>query len=118
MQDTRDILKLVAETLQEKKGSDIMILEVKDLTLITDYFVIATGNSRIQVQALARHVEEKLEEQGIRPFRVEGLQEAQWVLMDYGTVVVHIFLPEQRQYYNLERLWGDARVITDLIDPV
>jgi len=118
LQDTRELLKLIAEALQEKKGSDIRILEVKDLTLITDYFVIASGSSRIQVQALARHVEEKLEEHGVAPFRVEGFQEAQWILMDYGTVVVHVFLPEQREYYNLERLWGDAKVITDLIDPV
>lgn len=117
MQDTREILKTIVMTLQEKKGSDIIVLEVKDLTLITDYFVIATGNSRVQVQALARHVEDKLEEQHIKPFRVEGFQQAQWILLDYGAIVVHLFLPEQREYYNLERLWGDAKVI-DPIDLV
>lgn len=117
MQDTREILKTIVTALQEKKGSDIIVLEVKGLTLITDYFVIATGNSRVQVQALARHVEDTLEEQDIRPFRIEGFQEAQWILLDYGAIVVHLFLPEQREYYNLERLWGDAKVV-DLIDLV
>jgi len=108
------VLKACLEALEEKKGSDIVVLEVKNLTLIADYFVIATGRSNTQLQALARHVEEKLEEEEIRPLRVEGFREAQWILRDYGQVVVHLFLPDQREYYNLERLWGDAKIITDI----
>jgi ribosome-associated protein len=112
--DTNVVLEACVEALVEKKGSEIIVLDVRGLTLIADYFVIATGKSVTQLQALARHVEEKMEERDIKPLRVEGFREAQWILLDYGQVVVHLFLPEQREFYNLERLWGDATVITEI----
>jgi ribosome-associated protein len=112
--DTKVVLETCVEALVEKKGSEIIVLDVHGLTLIADYFVIATGKSATQLQALARHVEEKMEEKGIGPLRVEGFSEAQWILLDYGQVVVHLFLPEQREYYNLERLWGDANIVTEI----
>lgn len=107
-------MEACVEALVDKKGSEIIVLDVHNLTLIADYFVIATGKSATQLQALARHLEEKLEENGILPLRMEGFQEAQWILLDYGQVVVHLFLPEQREYYNLERLWGDANVVIEI----
>jgi ribosome-associated protein len=85
-----------------------VLLEVGDLFIITEVFVIATGTSRPHVQALAERVEELLKENGREPLRDEGLPEAEWVLMDYGDVMVHIFQPNARSYYDLERLWRDA----------
>jgi ribosome-associated protein len=84
------------------------LLEVGDLFIITEVFVIATGTSRPHVQALAERVEELLKDHGRKPLRDEGLPEAEWVLMDYGDFMVHIFQPEARSYYDLERLWRDA----------
>lgn len=98
----------IARLLDEKKATDIKILELKDLTIITDYFVICSGESTTQVKALSEHVEQKMEEEGIRPLGIEGYSYAHWVLLDYGDVIVHIFLDEQRYYYDLERLWLDA----------
>lgn len=105
------IMETAVKTLQEKKGTDIKVLDISEITLIADYFIIATGNSGTLLQALARYVEENLGELGIEPIRVEGLTEAKWILMDYSSVIVHLFLPEQRDYYKLERLWGDAKIL-------
>ncbi|MFO7298886.1 MAG: ribosome silencing factor [Actinomycetes bacterium] len=100
---------MAADAIFSKKGTDIVLLDVSRQFLLADVFVIATGTSRPHVQALAEHVEEKLgEAYGIKPLRVEGATEAEWVLMDYGDVIVHIFQPSAREYYALERLWGDA----------
>lgn len=98
----------IANILDQKKASRIEILEIKDLSIITDYFVICSGESTTQVKALAEHLEEKLSEEGIRPFGVEGAAYGSWILLDYGDVIVHIFIEEKRQYYDLERLWLDA----------
>lgn len=87
---------------------DIVLLDVGQLLTITDVFVIATGTSRPHVQALSEHVVDRLRDAGRRPLRDEGTDEAEWVLLDYGDFVVHVFQPEQRDYYGLERLWGDA----------
>jgi ribosome-associated protein len=94
--------------MADKKGLDIILLDVGDLLQITEVFVIATGTSRPHVQTLAEFVEERLKDQERRPLRTEGMAEAEWVLLDYGDFVVHVFQPEQREYYGLERLWGDA----------
>jgi len=101
----------IAEILHEKKGLDILLMELIGITLVADYFVIASGKSSTQVQALAHHVLEKMAEEGFDELRVEGKNEAHWVLIDYGDVVVHIFQEEDREFYNLERLWGNAKVI-------
>ena len=104
----RDLARLTADVLDTKKGIDIALLDVGDLLQITEVFVIATGTSRPHVKTLAETVEEKLKEIGRRPLRSEGEAEAEWVLLDYGDIVVHVFQPEPRDYYGLERLWGDA----------
>lgn len=100
--------KQVARLLDNKKGDDVRMLHIGTLTSIGDYFVVATGNSAIQVKALADAVDEALSAQGIEPRRIEGYTTASWILMDYSDVIVHIFLKEAREFYSLERLWGDA----------
>lgn len=98
----------IAQILDQKKASRIEILEIKDLSIITDYFVICSGESTTQVKALAQHLEEKLSEEEIKPLGIEGAAYGSWILLDYGDVIVHIFIEEKRQYYDLERLWLDA----------
>lgn len=102
---------LSALAAKEKKASDILILEIKGLTTIADYFLICSGTSSRQVRAVAEAVEEKLSKETIYPSHIEGLPNARWVLMDYGDLIVHIFDEETRQYYELEKLWGDAPAI-------
>jgi ribosome-associated protein len=107
--DDREVLKRVVGALEDGKAVDIVVLELAKLTTMTDYFVIAHGANTRQVQALAKAVEEHLREAfQIRPHHVEGLSAGQWVLMDYGFVIVHVFLEDRRGYYSLERIWMDA----------
>ncbi len=102
----------IATLLDNKKANDIKILEVKELTIITDYFVICSADSTTQVKALTEHLEETMKLEGFKLFGIEGVSNARWILMDYGDVIVHIFLEETRRYYDLERLWLDAPRIT------
>ncbi len=100
---------MAANAIFAKKGTDIVLLDVEELFLLSDVFVIATGTSRPHVQAIAEHVEEKLKElRDIKPIRVEGMSEAEWVLVDYGDMIIHVFQGPAREFYSLERLWGDA----------
>ena len=104
---TEELLKLTVETLDRKKGMDIKALKVTDLTVIADYFVIVTGTSPTHIKALSDELEDKLAEKGKNAKSVEG-KATGWILIDYGDVVLHVFTPEQRAYYDLERLWSDA----------
>ena len=97
----------IAEILDSKKGQDIRIIYVADKTIISDYFVIASASSSTLVQTLANELEEKSAEAGFPPLRIEGVREARWVVMDFGDVLVHIFHKEERDFYQLERLWED-----------
>ncbi|MBF0329475.1 MAG: ribosome silencing factor [Nitrospirae bacterium] len=97
-----------AKACGDKKAKDIAILELKDLTVIADYFVICSGESTTQVKAIAQHIERKLRDEGTRPLRTEGAQNALWVLLDYGDVMVHVFEEQTRAYYELEKFWLDA----------
>ena len=99
----------VAKALYDRKAQDIRALRVAHLTILTDYLVIASGHNPIQVRALADHLEQELDGDGIRPRRVEGRGEGAWVVMDYGQVIVHIFKPDDRAFYRLERLWEDGQ---------
>lgn len=101
--------ELVAAAASDKKARDIVILDMEGVSLVTDHFVICSANSTTQVQAIADNVEEKLAEQGIKLLRKEGYREARWILLDYGDCVAHVFVDEDRRFYNLERLWGDAK---------
>lgn len=109
--DATNLARLAADAIADKKGQEIVLLEVGDLFVITDVFVIASGTSRPHVQTLADRVEELLKEAGRSPLRDEGRTEAEWVLIDYGDVMVHIFQQAARDYYDLERLWRDAPLI-------
>jgi len=100
-----DLVINIANILYEKKAHNIVALDVKDLTVITDCMLIATGRSAIQVRTLADEVEERMTAQGVEPIRKEGQQEGRWVVLDYGTVLVHIFHAEERDFYRLDKLW-------------
>ncbi len=93
---------------EEKKAEDIIVLDLQNLSPIADYFIICTARSNTQVQAVVDHIDEVLGKRGQNPARVEGYTVAEWVLMDYIDVIVHVFQPETRRYYDLERLWIDA----------
>jgi ribosome-associated protein len=106
--DNREKAFLCARAALDHKAVDLVILDVKKLSSFTDFFVICSGNSDRQVQAIAGHIEEKLEEGNIRPLSIEGKREGRWVLLDYGDVVIHVFYQPVREFYDLERLWSDA----------
>lgn len=103
-----DMVKTITHLLDNKKAIDIELLDIGKLTTLGDYFVIASGSSTTQVKTLAGEIEEKLSERGIEPRRIEGENSAAWILMDYGDVIVHLFLKDTRDFYCLERLWADA----------
>lgn len=106
------IANVASEALEDKKGLDIRVLHVADQTVLADYFVIATGTSNTHVHALADQVEFKVREAlGVDPNHIEGYQNNIWELMDYGSVIIHIFTTEGREYYNLERLWAKGKEV-------
>ncbi len=108
----KELALLAAKALDSKKGTNIKVMEVTELTSLADYFVICTGGSTTQINALCDCVEEKLEvEGGEKPLRREGHRGGIWVLLDYGCVVVHVFNDEAREFYDLERLWNDGKSI-------
>jgi ribosome-associated protein len=106
----KNLLKTVVKAADDKRAEDIIVLNMQGISMIADYFVICHGNSDKQVQAIAREIKEKVEELQHPVKRIEGFEEARWILVDLGDVVVHIFHKEERNYYKLERLWGDAKV--------
>lgn len=109
--NSKELLKVAYNACDDKKAEEINILNMEGISLVADYFIICHGNSDKQVQAIAREVREKCEENKFEVKRIEGFDESRWVLIDLGDVVVHVFHREERGYYNLERLWGDAPMI-------
>lgn len=112
-----EIAKKVVKALDGKKAQDITLLKIEELTVLSDYFVIASASSTTQLKALAGEVEYELEQIGVKPLHIEGYDSASWILLDFGSVVVHLFLKDSRMFYSLERLWSDAQEIdiSDLI---
>ncbi len=108
---SREAAVAAARAAAAKQGTEIVILDVSKIIVITDYFVIATGGSDRQVRTIVEEVERALRERGERPVRREGETEGRWVLLDYVDVVVHVFAEEERDYYTLERLWRDAPMV-------
>lgn len=106
-----ELMKLVVEALEDKKGLNIVTLDLQGISLVADYFIICHGNSDRQVQALADEVVKKVEQAGYTVRGLEGQDTARWILIDIGDVVVHVFHREDREFYNLERLWSDAKVV-------
>lgn len=100
-----EMVEKIAKVLYDKKAQDIVALDVTGLTVITDCMLIASGRSSIQVKTLADEVEERMTEMGFDPIRKEGQQDGRWVVIDYGTVLVHIFHPQEREFYRLDKLW-------------
>ena len=99
--------RLIAQFASDRQASEIVILDMRQALGVADFFVIASGRSTRQVQAIAEHVWESYEGQGGRVWHVEGLREGMWVLLDCGDIIVHVFHPQMRHFYGLERLWGD-----------
>ncbi len=107
-----DLIKITEKAISEKKGEDIRILDIHDISSFADYFIIAAGSNKKQIQTIADNIEEKLKKIGTEPKGIEGYPEASWVLMDYGEFIVHIFSAEERLFYDLERIWKDGKEIT------
>lgn len=104
-----ELARVAAKAIAEKKGDHIILIGVEEKTVLCDYFVIASGHSTTQVRAIAENVDERLTQwEGIDPLRKEGFAEGRWAVLDYGSVIVHVFNDESRDFYNLERLWENG----------
>ena len=102
------MLQVAYDALDEKKGQDIHMIDISQISILADYFIMASGSNPNQIHAMADRVEEKMKEAGYDPRAIEGYQNANWILMDYQDVVVHIFDRESRDFYDIERIWSDA----------
>lgn len=111
MISAREMAALAVSALEEKKSQNIRVLDIQNISTIADYFIIADGTNRNQIQAMADEVEEALERAGVSPKHIEGYATANWILMDYRDIVIHIFDGESREFYDLERLWKDGAEI-------
>ncbi len=108
--DTENILKVAANALNNKKARELECIRISDLTVLADYFLIATATSSTHVHALSDEVEAKLEEAGVNPHHIEG-RSTGWIVLDYSSVIVHIFTPDQREFYSLDKMWSDGERI-------
>lgn len=108
--ETENIYKVAANALNFKKARELKVLKIDELTVLTEYFVIATATSSTHVRALADEVQAKLNEIGVEPHHIEG-KSTGWIVLDYSSVIVHIFTPDQREFYSLDRMWSDAKEI-------
>jgi ribosome-associated protein len=106
-----EAVKAAYHAVADKMGEDITVLDIREVSIISDYFIIASANNPNQLKAITDHVQEKLAPMGIKARHVEGVQSARWILLDFSWIIVHLFCKEEREYYRLEKLWGDARVI-------
>jgi ribosome-associated protein len=113
--DPAELAHRIVDIASDKKASDIVLLRTAEVTTMADYFVIASGRSDRQVQALSQAIVDEVRKEGVRPLGVEGLRTARWVLLDYGSVIVHLFAPEEREYYALERLWSGASEVVRVV---
>ena len=107
----KEMVRIACKALDDKKAKDIKIIDIHEVSVIADYFVIASGDSTTQIQAMIYNVEELMHKNGYAVKRVEGNKNSTWVLMDFGDVIVHIFDKEDRLFYDLERIWADGKVL-------
>ena len=105
-------VKEAYHALDQKFGADIVIMDIREISVVADYFIIATGGNVLQLQALADAAEEALAKHGFPLGHIEGMRSANWILLDFGSIIVHLFDKENRPFYNLERVWGDAKLVT------
>ena len=108
---SKELAKLACDALDDKKALEIKVIDIHEVSVIADYFIIASGTNRNQVQAMADNVDETLGRAGYEPKQIEGYQNANWILMDYRDIVIHIFDEENRLFYDLERIWRDGTVV-------
>jgi len=111
MDISREMVKMAVKALEEKKGEDIRVIDIREVSVIADYFIIANGSNANQVQAMTDSVEEILGKAGYECKQIEGYQNANWILMDYRDIIVHVFSKEDRLFYDLERIWRDGKMI-------
>lgn len=114
MLESTDLAKTIVDAAADKKASDVVMLDIRELSVIADYFVVCTGGNARQINAIRSAVEDKMAELGVRQHGREGGAESGWILLDYGDVIVHIFGPMEREFYRLERLWSSAPTVVYL----
>lgn len=112
MDHSKEIVKLAVNALEDKKAEDIRIIDIREVSVLADYFIIASGSNANQVQAMTDNVEQELGKAGYECKQVEGYQSANWILMDYGDIIVHAFCKEDRLFYDLERIWRDGKTVS------
>lgn len=111
MADSKDMLKVIIDALQDKKAEDIRVIDISNVSVIADYFVIASGSNTNQIQAMVDNVEEEMFKAGFDDPKVEGYNTASWILLDYNDVIVHVFSEDDRAFYNIERIWRDGNEV-------
>lgn len=116
MEQAKEMARVAFGALEDKKGEDTCVIDISHVSVLADYFVISNGNSDSQVRALVDNVEEKMHKAGFTQKQGEGRNSVSWVLLDYGDIIVHVFDRENREFYNLERIWSDGRRFDDLKD--
>ena len=109
--DAKEMVKLAIKALEDKKGEDIRIIDIRQVSVLADYFIIASGSNANQVQAMTDNVEEVMGKAWHEPRQIEGYRSANWILMDYGDIIVHVFCREDRLFYDLERIWRDGKIM-------
>ena len=110
--DAKELAKICVDALEDKKGIDIKTIDISHISIMADYFVIASGNSNKQVQALVDNVTDECAKNKISPKQIEGYNSGNWVLLDFGDVIVHVFDKDNRLFYDLERIWQDGKIVT------
>lgn len=111
MKTIKELTALAVETLEDRKAEDIHVIDITEVSTLADYFVIANGTNRSQIQALADHVQEVLGKEGLTLKQIEGYNNANWILMDYQDLIIHIFDKENRLFYDLDRIWRDGKIV-------
>ena len=111
MADSKEMLKVIIDALQDKKAEDIRVIDISNVSVIADYFVIASGSNTNQIQAMVDNVEEEMFKAGFDDPKVEGYNTASWILLDYNDVIVHVFSEDDRAFYNIERIWRDGNEV-------
>ena len=111
MNKEMEMTKLAVKALDEKKAMDIKVIDIHEVSVLADYFIIASGSNQNQVQTMVDNVEEQLGKAGYEPKQIEGTKNSSWILMDYGDLIIHIFDEENRLFYDLERIWRDGKIM-------
>ena len=109
--ESGELARELVNAIADKKGSDIVLLDVRSVSLLADYFIICSGDTERQVKAIVDDIVDRARNSGLKPLQIEGASASGWMLLDYGSIIVHVFLPAQRDYYQLEELWSDAPLV-------